>query len=255
MSSRCAADPARVPFACDARLKLCLALGAWVLVLAATRPLTPLCIAACAWASLLLSGVSLGRVLRPLRAALFTAVVAIALRLLLTRGEPAFVLHAGNYSLAIAGAGLREAARIGARILGAVAVASWLNATTPWLELERALGWLRLPPALLEILSLTQRYVSVLRESVDTARGAQQLRLGYRDLRRSLASAGVLGGLILGRALDQAVVTGQAMQLRGYQSERRPGPWCTPSRGNRLLAALSLSVFGASLLLAGSWHW
>jgi cobalt/nickel transport system permease protein len=255
MSNRGAADAARLPFACDARLKLCLALAGWILVLAAPHPLIPLWIASCAWASLLAARVSLGSVLRPLRAALFTAFLAIVLRVLLTRGEPAVVLHAGSYSLALAGAGLREAARIGARILGAIAVASWLSAITPWLELERALGWLRLPPPLLEILSLTQRYVSVLRENLETARGAQQLRLGYRDLRSSLASAGVLAGLILGRALDQALVTGQAMQLRGYQSERRPGPWRTPSHGNRRLAALSLSVLGASLVLSGSLHW
>jgi len=245
----------RVPFACDARLKLTLALAGWLLVLAAPHPLIPLWIAFSAWASLLAARVSLGRMLRPLRAVLFTGLLGLTLRVLLTRGEPALVLHAGNHSLAIAWAGLREAARMGARILGAVAVASWLNATTPWLELERALGWLRVPLPLLEILSLTERYVSVLRENLDTARGAQQLRLGYRDLKRSLASAGVLAGLILGRALDQAVVTGQAMQLRGYQSERRPGPWRTPSHGNRRLAVLSLTVLGSSLVLSGSLRW
>jgi cobalt/nickel transport system permease protein len=240
---------------CDARLKLCLALAGWASVLAAARPAGPLWIAGCALASLLGSGIRLRRVLHPLGAGLFTALVAVVLRVVLTRGEPAYRVHLGTYELAIAASGLHEATRLAARILGAVAVGSWLSATTAWLELERALAWLRLPAPLLEILTLAQRYVSVLRECVDTARGAQELRLGYRDLRRSLSSAGVLAGLLLGRALDQADATAQAMQLRGYRSERRPAAWQSPSRGNRRLAVFSLSVLAGSALLSGGLPW
>ena len=186
---------------------------------------------------------------------LFTACFAMLLRALLTRGGAAYELSLLGWQLALSEPGLQAAALLGARILGAVSVAAWLTATTPWLELERALAWLRMPPALLEILSLARRYVSVLRESLHTARSAQTLRLGYHGWRRSLDSWGVLAGLVLARALDQALVTGQAMQLRGYRAEPERAPWTDPSRGNRRFAALSCAVLGASVLLSRGLPW
>ena len=255
MPSLASPDPRRFPFGCDARLKLVAVLLAWLCVLSAARPAAPLWIAACAISSLLGLGVPLRRVLRPLGAGLFSACLAILLRAVLTRGAPAYAWSLFGWQLALSEPGLAAASLLGARILGAVAVAAWLIATTPWLELERALGWLRLPPALLEILSLARRYISVLHESMHTARSAQTLRLGYRGLRRSLKSSGVLAGVTLARALDQAVVTGQAMQLRGYRAEPERKPWSATSRGNRRLTALSCAVLGSSLLLSRGLPW
>jgi len=78
----------RFPSSCDARLKLCIALLGWLIVLSATRPPAALWIALCAWASLLALGVPLGRVLRPLGAGVFTALIALGLRVALTQGGP-----------------------------------------------------------------------------------------------------------------------------------------------------------------------
>jgi cobalt/nickel transport system permease protein len=242
----------RFPLSCDARLKLCVALLGWLCVLSATRPAAPLWIALCAWGSLLALRVPLGRVLRPLAAGVFTSLIALGLRIALTVGGPQLDVVVLGHAFALSHAGLSAAALLGARILGAMAVAAWLTTTTPWLELERALGWLRLPPALLEILSLARRYVSVLEESMGTARSAQTLRLGYRGWQRSIASAGVLAGFTLGHAFDQAVVTGQAMQLRGYVGTRAATPWRRSSARDRWLAAGSLGVLGVSLLLSRS---
>jgi len=242
----------RFPRSCDARLKLCVALLGWLSVLAAARPAAPLWIAACAWGSLLGLRVPLRRVLRPLGAGLFTALIALGLRVALTQGGPDFNVVVLGHPLALSQPGVAAAALLGARILGAMAIAAWLTATTPWLELERALGWLRLPSALLEILSLARRYVSVLEEGMVTARSAQTLRLGYRGWQRSIASAGVLAGFTLGHAFDQAVVTSQAMQLRGYAGARATPPWPRSSAADGWLAALSLSVLGVSWLLSRS---
>jgi cobalt/nickel transport system permease protein len=255
MSTRTLPDPRRFPFGCDARLKLCAALLGWLCVLSAARPAAPLWIAGCAVGSLLAQRIPLRSVLRPLSAGLFSACVALVLRAVLTREGPAIPLSLLGLQLSLSEPGLQAAALLGARILGAVSIAAWLTCTTPWLELERALGWLHLPPALLEILSLARRYVSVLRESMDTARSAQTLRLGYRGWRRSLQSSGVLAGLTLARALDQSVLTGQAMQLRGYRAEPERASWAAESQGNRRLAALSCAVLGAGLLLSRGLPW
>jgi len=255
MPSLAPLDPRRFPFGCDARLKLCAALLGWGSVLSAAHPAAPLWIAGCVISSLLAVRVPLRRVLRPLGAGLFSACVALLLRVALTRAGPEIIFLPFGLRVALSEPGLQAAALLGARILGAVAVAAWLTATTPWLELERALGWLRVPPALLEILSLSRRYVSVLRESMTTARSAQSLRLGYRGWRRSLSSSGVLAGLTLARALDQSVATGQAMQLRGYRAEPERVRWAEASRGNRRLAALCCAVLGSSLFLSHGLPW
>jgi cobalt/nickel transport system permease protein len=248
-------DPRRFPFSWDARWKLCAALLGWLCVLSAARPAAPLWIAGCTVGSLLALGVPLRSLLRPLSAGLFSACVALVLRALLSREGPAIPLSLLGFEIVLSQPGLQAASLLGARILGAVSIAAWLTSTTPWLELERALAWLRLPSALLEITSLARRYVFVLRESMDTARSAQTLRLGYRGWRRSLQSSGVLAGLTLARALDQSVLTGQAMQLRGYRAEPERAPWAAESRGNRRLAALSCAVLGASLLLSRGAPW
>ncbi|HKO92663.1 MAG TPA: hypothetical protein VJU61_16020, partial [Polyangiaceae bacterium] len=80
----------RFPLSCDARLKLCIALLGWLSVLSAARPVAPLWIATCAWGSLLALGIPLGRVLRPLGAGLFTALIALGLRVALAEGGPEF---------------------------------------------------------------------------------------------------------------------------------------------------------------------
>jgi cobalt/nickel transport system permease protein len=244
----------RFPVGCDARLKLSVALAAWLVVLSAERPGGAVLVGAGAWLSLLRLG-SPGRALRPLRAALFTGAVAVILRLVLTLGEPAFRWHVLGYELAVSHAGIDAARLLAARIVGAASVAAWLGATTPFSELERALAWLRVPAPLLEIASLARRYVSVLEETLHTARAAQTLRLGYRSTRASLASAGVLAGLIVGRALDQSVITGQAMLLRGYRPAQARRATQVESQGNTWLAALALMLLATGALLGRSVHW
>jgi cobalt/nickel transport system permease protein len=255
--SQAPADPdaRRFPASCDARLKLCVALVAWLLLLSADRPRAALVIGGAAWVSLLALGKPRARGLRALRAALFTGGMAIVLRLLLTGGEPALVGRALGREWALSRAGIDAASLLGARIVGAVGVAAWLGATTPFGELERALAWLRVPPPLLEIASLARRYVSVLEHTLHTARAAQTLRLGYKTTRASLASAGVLAGLLVGRAVDQSVITGQAMLLRGYRPAQARSLSPRASHGNRRLSLAALALFSIALLLGGGVNW
>lgn len=255
MSLERADESARFPASCDARLKLCVALLGWLLLLSAERARAALVIGAAAWFSLLVLGASRERGLRALRAALFTGGMAVVLRLLLTGGEPALVWRVLGHELTITRAGIDAASLLGARVVGAVGVAAWLGATTPFSELERALAWLRVPAPLLEIASLARRYVAVLEDTLHTARAAQTLRLGYKDTRTSLASVGVLAGLLVGRAVDQSLSTGQAMLLRGYRPARARALSPRTSHGNARLAAAALALFTVALVLGADVPW
>jgi cobalt ECF transporter T component CbiQ len=252
-----AATPAslRFPLGCDARLKLGVALGAWLVVLSAERPRAMLLIGAAAWLSLLRLSLPRQRILGPLRAALFTGGVAVLLRLLLTEGQAVLRWRVLGHELTLTQTGLDAAGVLGARILSAVGIAAWLGATTPFTELERALAWFRVPAPLLEIASLARRYVSVLQDTLHTARSAQVLRLGYRTTLGSLASAGVLAGLLVGRAIDQSVVTGQAMLLRGYRPAQARCVAPPDSSGNARLVAFALPLLALGVLLGRSVPW
>ena len=91
----------RFPASCDARLKLCVALVAWLVVLSADRARAALVIGGAAWLSLLALGTARSQAWRALRAALFTGGVAVLLRLVLTGGEPGFVWHVLGHELII----------------------------------------------------------------------------------------------------------------------------------------------------------
>jgi energy-coupling factor transporter transmembrane protein EcfT len=45
------------------------------------------------------------------------------------------------------------------------------------------------------------------------------VRLGYSSLRKAWTSAGIVGGTVIVRSMDQAVRTHEAMMVRGYTGE------------------------------------
>src|SRR5262249_21429098 len=104
---------------------------------------------------------------------------------------------------------------LGARVAGATSASAWLYATTRPGEVIAALRGLGLPRALGELLALAARYVSVLGETLTTAREAQRVRLGWQRLPARARAVGGLGGVVVGRAVDQSVALGEAMRVRG----------------------------------------
>jgi energy-coupling factor transporter transmembrane protein EcfT len=171
----------------DARVRLAIVFVALVTVLASHTPLVP--------AILFVLAARPGR-LRPL-----------LLPLLLTAGLPVALLVwlRGNDAAML----------VGARILAATALATWLTSTTPLPALGRALRWYRVPEALVDLLVLAHRHVVCMREAFDTGVHAQRLRLGWSTRTRALRSAGVLAGLTLGRAVDRAETVADAIATRG----------------------------------------
>lgn len=111
--------------------------------------------------------------------------------------------------------GRHAALGLGARVAGASAASAWLLSTSSPPTLLAALRRLGLPAALVELLALAARYVGVLGETLQTAREAQRVRLGWQTLGARLRSFGALGGVVVGRAVDQSVAIGEAMRARG----------------------------------------
>jgi energy-coupling factor transporter transmembrane protein EcfT len=176
-----------------ARARLVVALVA-VAVAVSTPPLGGGVVAACGVLAILLERAT-ARAWRSLRAPLLTVAIALALQAWLAGRHAALVL--------------------GARVAGATAASAWLLATTRPGELIEALRRLGMPAALVDMLALAARYISVLGETLTTAREAQRVRLGWQGLGARVRSFGALGGVVVGRAVDQSVAIGEAMRVRG----------------------------------------
>lgn len=111
--------------------------------------------------------------------------------------------------------GRHAALLLGARVAGATGAAVWLICTVPAHQIVAAARGLGVPRVLVELLALAARYVSVLSESLRSAREAQRARLGWQRLGARVRSFGTLGGVVVARAVDQSVAVADAMRARG----------------------------------------
>jgi len=113
-----------------------------------------------------------------------------------------------------------EAAHAGAlvtlRILIATLFATWLSASLSPAELEQALAKLKVPEALVELLSLTRRFASQLRSTLSSAWISVALRGGFLSQRRLGRTLGLVAGVVVVRALDRSQRVGTALALRGH---------------------------------------
>jgi cobalt/nickel transport system permease protein len=150
--------------------------------------------------------------------------------------------------LALVLVGPAQAARAGARVLAAVATGACLLATTAPADRERALAWLGLPRALVELVGLAQRQAAALEGALRTARDAQALRLGHVGVRRRLRSVGVLGGLLVARAVDRTDQIAAAQAMRGYLGEPKRGPWPAARAQDAALLVVGALLLWASAL-------
>lgn len=181
---------------------------------------------------------ALGHLEAPLLCLLVTVPVSVA-------GTP--VLDLGP--LQVSDAGLALAGRLVLKIATVtLAVAGLLGGLAPT-ALAGGLAALRLPPTLVQLLFLSERYVGLLRREFESLRMAMKARAFQpRTDWHTLRSYGTLVGMLLVRALERAERVRDAMRCRGYSGSfvafaARAGQWPLGERlalaaGCLLLAAL-----------------
>jgi cobalt/nickel transport system permease protein len=131
-------------------------------------------------------------------------------------GRTLLALHLGRWTLAGSDRGLQQGCLLGSQLLGTVAVMVALAVTTPLERLLAAARWFRAPSIMVELASLTYRYLFLLREEAVTMVMAQRARLGYSSLSRTFRSASLLCGVAFVRAYDRSTEVQLAMECRGY---------------------------------------
>ena len=208
----------------DARTKLIVALGTLCAVVFSKTPMFPLAVMLLCLAATIAVGVPKRLVALRLAAPLGIASVLLVLQSIMVGATPLWTLSALGAKATITREGLLGGLLLATRVLGGVSVMLLLSSVTPAHRIFRAMRALGAPQGWVEIAMLMYRYTFVLLDLTAEVTAAQKVRLGYAGLRSGLSSAGVLGGTVILRAMDQAVCTNQAMRVRGYNGNIPLGP-------------------------------
>jgi len=233
----------------DARLKMLVALITIGCVVLSKNPIFPSLVLLVCLSAILAVGIPPSLIAIRLASPLGLVGLLVILKSAFTSGTQLWHLDLSFGEMIFTKEGLLLGLLIGIRVLGAVSVVLLLSFVTPAHQIFRAMHWLRAPRGWVEIAILMYRYLFTLLDLVGDTTAAQKLRLGYRGLRRSLRSAGMVAGTIVLRSVDQAVRTHEAMILRGYQGilPFEPMP-SLPYRESWVAGAVGILIVGFYVL-------
>ena len=234
----------------DPRTKLLVAVGMLCAVIFSKTPLFPLAVLALCLVATISVGVPKRLVALRLAAPLGIASVLLLLQSLLEGATPLWTFAALGAKLTVTREGLLVGCLLASRVLGGVSVLLLLSSVTPAHRIFHAMRALGAPQGWVEIAMLMYRYTFVLLDLTAEVTAAQKVRLGYAGIRRGLASAGILGGTVILRSMDQAVSTNEAMRVRGYSGNIPLGPMPALARRDGWILALSGVVLTGAFFAA-----
>lgn len=141
--------------------------------------------------------------------------------------------------------GIRFAAALVLKALGAVSAMYLLALTTTACELVDVLRRAHLPPLLCELMYLIYRFVFVLLDMYGRMRQAAGARLGWQDFRTSCRSFGGIAGNLFVLSLRRSRVYADAMTARGYDGDLR---FLEEEKPVRAAQIIWMGMFWAALL-------
>jgi cobalt/nickel transport system permease protein len=156
-------------------------------------------------------------------------------------------------SLTWAPGGAELALRVALRSLAALSCLFFLSMTTPVPQVLRVLRQMRVPAVLTEVSLLIYRNIWVFVDTVRSIRAAQSARLGYRNLRTSYRSLGMLVATLFGQVLQRARTMENGLHARNWQGELKvldEGAAATPLGFTVVAATL---VFTVAVTLVAAW--
>lgn len=163
-------------------------------------------------------------------------------------GQPngIFVIPLGHVYLTASASSLLYGLRLICTSLAAVSCLYFLSLTTPITDLLSVLRRAHCPALLLELMFLVYRFLFVLLETASHIRTAQKCRLGMRDQKTALKSAGLLLAVLLEQAFFRSNRLYDAMESRCFDGELRVLSRTSRATGKEIgLAVFFLFLFGA----------
>jgi cobalt/nickel transport system permease protein len=237
----------------DPRTKLVVAITVICAVILSDQPYLPVCVGGACMATLIVLRIPIKLICIRLLAPMGIVFVLVVLKTFMTKGTAILTLSILGHEFAATAEGLRIGILLGSRVFGAVNVVLLLSSVSPAHEIFHALRWFRVPQAWVEVALLVYRYIFVLLEQTSDLIVAQRVRLGYSSLSRSLSSVSVLAETVVGRSMDQAMRTYEAMTLRGYKGEYPFAPLPEMRRSDWLVLLTTSAAVVAAYVLVERW--
>ena len=135
--------------------------------------------------------------------------------------------------------------------LASVSCLYFLSFTTPMPDILEVLRKLHCPKLLIELMLLIYRFIFVLLETASSIGTAQDCRLGNKDYKTSLKSFGMLGSVLMIRAVSRSNKLYDAMEARCYDGTIRVLSENQPPK-KKVIAAIVL--FDTALFLLALWR-
>lgn len=140
---------------------------------------------------------------------------------------------------------LQRTLSLTARAMGSVSCLYFLSLTTPMIDLFSQLRAWHFPQLLLELMELIYRFLFVILDISRSMVKAQQMRMGYRNLRTGMRSLGQGLSMLLSRTFQRSNMIYSALEVRLYSGSLAS----LPSRHSRSIA--HEIVFAVLFLAAG----
>lgn len=236
----------------DPRAKLTVAFMLICAVILSDRPLLPISVAVVCMATMVSLRMPIKLICIRLLAPMGIVLVLVVLKAFTTKGTPLVSLSVLGYVFVASSEGLRIGSVLGSRVFSAVSVMLLLSSVSPAHQIFHALRWFRVPEVWVEIALLIYRYIFALLDQTSDLIVAQRVRLGYSSVTRSFFSVSVLAGTVVGRSMDQAMRTYEAMTLRGYQG-RYPFPPLPEMRWSDWVTILAAFAAIATAYVMAQW--
>lgn len=169
--------------------------------------------------------------------------------LLASGGERAIGPYSVPKVVGITRQGLLTAATFLLRVLSSTAAVLWLTLSTRWIDLLRALRFLRLPPVFLQVTGMTVRYIhAFLRQSEEIHLGKKSRTICRARIGADQAWAGSRIARSWEKSLHLMEEVAAAMTARGFTGKAKfpPSPWFGAPEW-AFLALVAVSCVGSHL--------
>lgn len=151
----------------------------------------------------------------------FGIITVIMMGFIYGNGDIIYSLNILGFKIGFSRYGINMGLLVFSRMLGGVSSTLFLIFTTPMTELFYVLKDLKIPDILLELTMMVYRYIFVLLDELIRIENAQKTRLGYKDLKTTYKSLGILASSLFIRTWEKGETLFITMSARGYNGEFR----------------------------------
>ncbi|RYD04039.1 hypothetical protein N752_16750 [Desulforamulus aquiferis] len=150
---------------------------------------------------------------------LLVGIIAIAVNIVQETSTLLWGVNLFSMTIGINYDSLYTAVNLFLRALAAVSCLYFLSLTTPLTEIISVLRRFKCPELLLDLMSLTYRFIFVLLETAEKIYTSQSARLGYASLRKGYQSTGSLATSLFVRTYKRSLDLYNTLEARCYNGK------------------------------------